>query len=279
MTLSRSTVYIIIACVVPFFRVTSSNEGAEPQLSSQLQELQERVRILQDQHGDGLKRQQQFMDVIQQLRHDLRKQREDFEKQIESVRLESDRPDKELLDLVRRQQTDIREQRMGFEKQIASMRRECGLRKKELLDVIHQQRLDLQREHQVVRWEFDQQKAELLAVVQQRQKDVERQRAEFEEELRVFREDRNRERDELRSRLAEQDETIKLPRSGELRTQKLKSNLVRTQSLNVLPLKSGVDQYIAMHVTLTARDFFLAYMYPSGPSPAFFTNLSRFFLC
>ena len=33
-------------------------------------------------------------------------------------------------------------------------------------------------------------------------------------------------------------------RSGELRTQKLKSHLVRTQSLNVLPFKPGVGQYI-----------------------------------
>ena len=32
------------------------------------------------------------------------------------------------------------------------------------------------------------------------------------------------------------------PRSGELRTQKLKSHLVRTQSLNVLPFKPGVGQ-------------------------------------
>ena len=32
--------------------------------------------------------------------------------------------------------------------------------------------------------------------------------------------------------------------SGELRTQKLKSHLVRTQSLNVLPLKPGVGQFI-----------------------------------
>ena len=55
------------------------------------------------------------------------------------------------------------------------------------------------------------------------------------------------------------------PRSGELRMQKLKSHLVRTQSLNVLPLKPGVGQYIATHGTLTARDFFLAYFYPSGP--------------
>ena len=54
-------------------------------------------------------------------------------------------------------------------------------------------------------------------------------------------------------------------RNGELQTQKLKSHLVRTQSLHVLPLKPGVGQYIAIHATLTARDFFLACLYPSGP--------------
>ena len=65
--------------------------------------------------------------------------------------------------------------------------------------------------------------------------------------------------------------------SGELRTQKLKSHLVRTQSLNVLPLKPGVGQYIATHGTLTARDFFLAYFYPSGPFTCIFPNVSRVF--
>ena len=70
------------------------------------------------------------------------------------------------------------------------------------------------------------------------------------------------------------------PRSGELRTQKLKSYLVRTQSLNDLLLKPGVGQYIAVHATLTARDFFLAYFCPSGPiTRTFLQNLSRFFLC
>ena len=38
------------------------------------------------------------------------------------------------------------------------------------------------------------------------------------------------------------DSFYRSPSSGELRTQKLKSHLVRTQSLNVLPLKSGVGQ-------------------------------------
>ena len=59
--------------------------------------------------------------------------------------------------------------------------------------------------------------------------------------------------------------SLKRPRSGELRTQKLKSHLVRSQSLNVLPLKPGVGQYRGIHATLAARDFFLAYFYPSGP--------------
>ena len=71
-----------------------------------------------------------------------------------------------------------------------------------------------------------------------------------------------------------------LPRSGELRTQKLKSHLVRRQSLKVLLLKPGVGQYIAIDATLTARDFFLAYFYPSGTFTCiFFQNLSRFFVC
>ena len=69
-----------------------------------------------------------------------------------------------------------------------------------------------------------------------------------------------------------------LPRSGELRTQKLKSHLVRTQSLNVLPLKPGVGQYIAIHAKLTARDFFLSYFCTSRSIHLHFVqNLSRFF--
>ena len=67
-----------------------------------------------------------------------------------------------------------------------------------------------------------------------------------------------------------------LSRSRELRTQNLKSHLVRTQSLIVLPLKPGVGQYIAIHATLTARDFF---PFQSIHLLFFFQNLSRFFLC
>ena len=69
------------------------------------------------------------------------------------------------------------------------------------------------------------------------------------------------------------------PRSVELRTQKLKSHLVRTQSSNVLTLKPGVGQNIAIHATLTARDFFLAYFYPSGSFICIFSKTSpEFFL-
>ena len=76
-------------------------------------------------------------------------------------------------------------------------------------------------------------------------------------------------------------------RSGELRTQKLMSHLMRTQSLNGLPLKPGVGQYIAIHATLTARDLFPAYFYPSGPFtyifpkpiPIFPVLANTWFLC
>ena len=69
------------------------------------------------------------------------------------------------------------------------------------------------------------------------------------------------------------------PCSGELRMQKLKSHLVRTQSLNVLPLMPGIGQYIAIHATLAARDFFLAYFYPSGPFTCIFSKTSPNFSC
>ena len=69
------------------------------------------------------------------------------------------------------------------------------------------------------------------------------------------------------------------PLSGELRTQKLKSHLVRTQSLNVLPWKPGVGQYIAIHATLTAMDLFLfcLFLHFQSIHLHFFRNLFRFF--
>ena len=67
--------------------------------------------------------------------------------------------------------------------------------------------------------------------------------------------------------------------SGEQRTQKLKSHLVRTQSLKVPPLKHGVGQYITIHATLTASDFFLTYFYPSGPFTCIFQKPVPIFSC
>ena len=64
-----------------------------------------------------------------------------------------------------------------------------------------------------------------------------------------------------------------------LRAQKLESHLLRTQGLKVLPLKPGVGQYIATY-TLTARDFFLANFYLSGPFTCIFSKTSpEFLLC
>ena len=52
----------------------------------------------------------------------------------------------------------------------------------------------------------------------------------------------------------------------------IKYKLSRTQRLNVLPFKPGAGPYIAMHVTPTARDFFLANCYPSGPFTCIFSK-------
>ena len=72
----------------------------------------------------------------------------------------------------------------------------------------------------------------------------------------------------------------KQSRSGELRTLKLKSHLLRTQTLRVLPLKPEGCQYIAIHATLPVRDFFPASIYPSGPFTCIFSKTSpESFLC
>ena len=68
-------------------------------------------------------------------------------------------------------------------------------------------------------------------------------------------------------------------RSREPRTQKLKSHLVRTQSLSVLPLKPVVGQYIAIHATLTAMVFPCLFLHSQSIHLHFLQNLSRFFLC
>ena len=49
--------------------------------------------------------------------------------------------------------------------------------------------------------------------------------------------------------------------------------------LKCSPLKPGVGQYIAIRATLTAREFLLAYFYPSVNSPAFFSKTSPDWSC
>ena len=76
--------------------------------------------------------------------------------------------------------------------------------------------------------------------------------------------------------------SLSSPCSGVLRTQKLKTHLVRSQSSKALHFKPGAGLCIAMHATPTAREFFLANFYPSGPftwicsktSPEFFAVLA-----
>ena len=70
------------------------------------------------------------------------------------------------------------------------------------------------------------------------------------------------------------------PRGMVQRTKKLKTHQLRTQSLKVLPLMSGVGQHIAMHASPTAADFFLELIFTLPVhSPAFFPQTSpEFFL-
>ena len=69
---------------------------------------------------------------------------------------------------------------------------------------------------------------------------------------------------------------LSLLRSGVLRTQKLKTHLLRSQSSKVLLLKPGAGPYIALHATPTAKDFFLANFLPFRPIHLhLFQNFSR----
>ena len=73
---------------------------------------------------------------------------------------------------------------------------------------------------------------------------------------------------------------VETPKWGAADTE-IKVPSARNTELKAVPLKPAVGQYIAIHATLTARDFFIANFCPSGPFTCiFFQNLSRlFFLC
>ena len=74
--------------------------------------------------------------------------------------------------------------------------------------------------------------------------------------------------------------SLSFPCSGRLWMQKLKSRLVRTQTLNVLLVTPGVGQHIAVHATLPATDFLPCLFLPFRSIHLHFVqNLSWFFLC
>ena len=72
-----------------------------------------------------------------------------------------------------------------------------------------------------------------------------------------------------------------IPRSRERRTQKLKSPLMRTQSLEVLPLKPGVGQsaYCNACYAYCQEFVFPANFYPSGPFTCIFSKFLPTFSC
>ena len=61
------------------------------------------------------------------------------------------------------------------------------------------------------------------------------------------------------------------PRSGVLRTQKLKTHLSRTQSSQILPFEPGVGPYVVMLLLLPGISSLLIPTFPVH-SPAFFPN-------
>ena len=69
-----------------------------------------------------------------------------------------------------------------------------------------------------------------------------------------------------------------VPCSGELRAQKFKAHLVKIQSLNVLPLKHGVGQYIPYILPLLPWISSFLFFYPSGPFTCIFSK-SPVFSC
>ena len=70
-----------------------------------------------------------------------------------------------------------------------------------------------------------------------------------------------------------------LSHSGELRTQKLKVPSSENTELKRSPFKIWSRSVYSHNATLTARDFFLAYLYSSGPFTCIFSETSPDFSC
>ena len=76
---------------------------------------------------------------------------------------------------------------------------------------------------------------------------------------------------QAKSHLVLSEPAIVEPRSGELRTQKLEFHLRITQSLT-FSFKAWSRSVCSHNATLTAKDFFLADFYPSGPFTCIFSK-------
>ena len=75
------------------------------------------------------------------------------------------------------------------------------------------------------------------------------------------------------------DAEVKVP--SDVNTELKGSPLCNKSSVSQsVPLNPGVGQYIVMHATLTAKDFFLFNFYLSSPFTCIFSKTSlEFFLC
>ena len=68
-------------------------------------------------------------------------------------------------------------------------------------------------------------------------------------------------------------------RCGELRDAEIKVSSGENTELKRSPFKAWGSQHIAIRATLTGRNFFLAYFYPSGPFTSIFPKPLPIFSC
>ena len=66
--------------------------------------------------------------------------------------------------------------------------------------------------------------------------------------------------------LAGSNENLKIAKNRLMQKFCAGDDMLKTLSSKVVPSKPGTGPYIAMHATLTARDFFPASFYSSGPA-------------
>ena len=86
---------------------------------------------------------------------------------------------------------------------------------------------------------------------------------------------KNKKKDKFKCMLRPHRLSVPDLHGGILRMQKLKTHMLRTKSSvkdSSFSLKPAVGQYIVMHASPNARDFFLANFYPPGPFTCIFSK-------